>query len=103
MVLFGDNLEKKGMGGMAFEWRHHPRAIGIPTKIKPQWGNDAYFSDSSYQANTSAIERALAAIPPETKIILVPTNIGKGMAKLDRKAPMTYTYLIQAINRWHKP
>jgi len=30
--VFGDNLQRKGLGGQAKEMRGEPNAIGIPTK-----------------------------------------------------------------------
>lgn len=43
LFLFGDNLERRGLGGQAAAMRDEPNAIGIPTKKSPSYKNAAFF------------------------------------------------------------
>ncbi|KKL05458.1 hypothetical protein LCGC14_2605850, partial [marine sediment metagenome] len=35
LFVFGDNMQRRGLGGQAFAMRGEPNAVGIPTKIFP--------------------------------------------------------------------
>lgn len=45
LFIFGDNLLKQGLGGQAKECRGEPNTFGIPTKRRPSWDVDAFFTD----------------------------------------------------------
>lgn len=90
--LFGDNIEKRGMGGQAKEMRGEPNAVGIPTKWLPSMDDRAFFSDKNYQYNIAEIEKAIRLI--QTEIVVIPSDgIGTGLAELDKRAPKTFAYL----------
>lgn len=99
IYLFGDNLAKKGMGGQAKEMRGEPNAIGIPTKKYPTMNDRAYFSDEELESNKTYIDKALSAIP-KNKIVVIPSSgLGTGLAQLDKRAPKTYAYLLEYLNK----
>lgn len=98
LFLFGDNLEQRGFGGQAAAMRGEPNAIGIPTKKKPYLSDDAFFSDSEFISNKSAIDAAFATIEKTIQTgyrsIVIPTDgLGTGRAQLDKRAPKTFSYL----------
>lgn len=97
IYLFGDNLVEKGYGGQAKEMRGEPNAIGIPTKKYPDNNENSFFTDSEYEENIAAIERAIAKIPKGKEIIVPPAGLGTGLADLPNRAPKTYQYLKQRL------
>lgn len=98
LFLFGDNLERRGLGGQAAAMRGEPNAIGIPTKKSPSYKDDAFFSDDEFEQNKAAIDAAFAkvarAITEANRTIVIPTDgLGTGRAQLRRRAPRTFAYL----------
>jgi len=98
IYLFGDNLEKKGMGGQAKAMRGESNAIGIPTKKKPTMSKDAFFTDKEYSSNVKAIDKAFSSIPAGKEVVIPKDGLGTGRAKLKEKAPKTFKYLEKKIN-----
>jgi hypothetical protein len=98
LFLFGDNLERRGLGGQAAAMRGEPNAVGIPTKKWPSYKDEAFFSDDEFEQNKTAIDTALAkvmnAVTETIRTIVIPTDgLGTGRAQLDKRAPRTFAYL----------
>ena len=98
LFLFGDNLERKGFGGQAAAMRGEPNTIGVPTKKKPSYFPDAYFTDAEFEQNKFAIDLAFVtltkAISDSITAIVIPTHgLGTGRGQLKQKAPRTFAYL----------
>jgi hypothetical protein len=95
--LFGDNLLRTGMGGMAKEMRGEPNCIGVPTKLRPDMRKDAFFNDTAYDLAVSCIETALiVAVMKAMELggdIIIPCGLGRGLAKLPEKSPKIWAYL----------
>lgn len=93
--IFGDNMVGFGTGGQACI-RGLTNAYGVPTKLFPNnnWGS--YFDDINYTSNCVAIDEAIAKIPNDLPVV-VNVNIGKGLAMLNKQAPMTYEYLCERL------
>lgn len=105
IYVFGDNLVGEGFGGQARACRGEPNAMGIPTKKRASKDEDAYFTDEEYEANVTAINRAVEAIKVlqvQGRKIVVLQGIGEGLAALPQRAPMTYTWLLLRLAelRW---
>src|SRR4051812_17826964 len=84
VFLFGDNLERVGMGGQAGAMRGEPNAVGVPTKKTPTMGPDAFFTDEEYDNNCWAIRQALSAAYAHAhvkgQVIVVPADgLGTGL------------------------
>ena len=100
LFVFGDNDTRKGLGGMAKEFRGEPNAIGIRTKKKPYKTPDSYYTDSEFDSNVQKINEDIIKIKKISKeyvCLYVPDEIGKGLALLNIKAPKTYDYLLEEI------
>ncbi len=98
LFLFGDNLERRGLGGQAAAMRGEPNAVGIPTKKSPSYKDDAFFSDDEFEQNKAAIDAAFATVSntvTETiRVIVIPSDgLGTGRAQLNKRAPRTFAYL----------
>ena len=100
LFVFGDNDLSKGKKGQAIIRGVH-NSIGIPTKKKPAYTNDAYYTDSELEDNKHKIDAAFACLLEQSKnyeIIFLPENgLGTGLAQLPTKAPLTFAYLNEKI------
>ena len=93
VYLFGDNIQEKGYGGQAKEMRGEANAIGIPTKKAPNMRSDAFFTDSEFNENKNAIDKAFNKIPDDKEVVIPESGIGTGLADLKNKAPKTFKYI----------
>ncbi|KKM67500.1 hypothetical protein LCGC14_1470570 [marine sediment metagenome] len=104
LFVFGDNDERWGYGGMAKEFRGEPNAIGIRTKKAPRTDDDSFYTDDEFELNVRKIDIDIAAIAcymgmERYTVLYIPEGIGKGLAKLEEKAPETYRYLEERLNQ----
>lgn len=100
LFVFGDNLERRGLGGQAREMRGEPNAIGIPTKRSPRMTEDAFFTDAdldTFQGETGSAFAKLAGHLRRGGTIVWPEDgIGTGLADLRRRAPKVWSNLGRA-------
>ena len=105
LFVYGDNNVHKGEGGQAII-RNLPNIIGIPTKKYPSNHPDAFYSDIDYVANIRNIDNAINSIILRSKsykyVVLPEDGFGTGLARLPTKAPKTYNYLLESIDRLKK-
>lgn len=102
LYAFGDNDERRGLGGQAKECRNEPNAVGIRTKKKPTMHVDAFFTDEEYVQNVTRVradfERIVEHLETGGIVVLPVEGFGTGMAKLKEKAPMTYYFMKGYVN-----
>lgn len=98
IYLFGDNLKQRGFAGQACI-RGLPNAIGIPTKKEPNTLSWAYMADKEYEGNCDCITQALAKIPADAHVVLPEDGLGTGLAQLPTRAPRTYAFLCEQIEK----
>lgn len=100
LFVYGDNNVKKGLGGQAII-RNLPNAIGIPTKKYPSNHPNAFYNDSDFEDNKMRIDAAIKLIIELSHnykyVVLPPNGFGTGLAQLPKKAPATYSYLLESI------
>jgi hypothetical protein len=103
LYLFGDNDVRKGLGGQAREMRNEPNAIGISTKKLPATSEQSYKTDAELESNktiiTNDINKAIAAWDSGKYNKLVIPPMGVGLAELPTRAPQTYEFLQQELQR----
>lgn len=110
IFLFGDNTERKGLGGQAGQMRGEPNTQGIVTKRRPDNSLFSYFTDSGLIGNKILIDQDFEEL--ETKVhmlekelgmeieVVVPEDgLGTGLAKLGTMAPKTFAYLQERLAR----
>lgn len=107
VFLFGDNVERRGMGGQAKEMRYEPNAVGIRVKHKPSQSRFAYFTDAYVEGTCRVIlediHKAIEMASQLSGIIVIPADgIGTGLAELDKRAPKTFAYLQQKLAELEK-
>ncbi len=97
LFVFGDNLQRKGLGGQAKFMRGEPNAVGIPTKKAPSNKEHAFSSDEDFREAIAEIDSAFCRLSTHMKsggIVVWPEDgIGTGFAELPRRAPKIWQYL----------
>ena len=98
IFLFGDNNQRRGMGGQAKHMRGHPQAVGIRTKHAPSMHPSAMWTDDTYDDNVRMINEDIQQAKSHNKQIVIPSaGIGTGLAKLNQNAPRTFAYLQEQL------
>lgn len=97
--LFGDNLQEVGLGGQAAEMRGEPNAIGIPTKRKPSWTEDSFFSNNDIFEACFYIDKAFDRIPVDANVVVPEDGLGTGLAELPTRCPYIYKYILNKIEK----
>ena len=100
LFVFGDNDRKKGKKGQAII-RDLDNTVGVPTKKEPN--HTGYYNDNEFDLNKTKIDAAINEIKRRSIdyefIVLPKDGLGTGLAKLPEKAPKTYQYLIECLNK----
>jgi hypothetical protein len=99
LFVFGDNLERIGLGGQAAAARNEPNAVGIATKKAPSMSLDAFFIDADYdawfEAEKATFGMLLSASRNGRTIIWPLDGIGTGLAQLEKRAPSIWNDIEQ--------
>jgi len=102
--VFGDNAQRKGLGGQAKAMRGEANAIGIATKWAPSMREPSFFSDTEragaakeiVAADLVKVQEALA----EGRTIYVPKDgLGTGLSQLPARAPGIYRMIRDFFER----
>lgn len=103
IYVFGDNMERRGMGGQAAQMRGEPNAIGVPTKWRPGRLEADYFSDADirnrdvWHAIHEAFERIREALRAGHIVVIPYDGLGTGLAELPIRAPKIHAMICAAI------
>jgi hypothetical protein len=103
IFVFGDNIERRGLGGQAKEMRGEPNTIGVPTKWGPDRRESAYFTDSDqfYPGVRNAIDKAFRqireALDAGRNVVIPADGLGTGLAELPIRAPELHAMIEAAI------
>lgn len=97
LFVFGDNLQRRGLGGQAAEMRGEPNAVGLPTKREPSTHPWAYLRDADLPLVQAAAAPDVARLKRHLEagrdVVWPSAGIGTGRAELAGRAP--------AIARWY--
>ena len=103
LFVFGDNLDRRGLGGQAKAMRGEPNAVGIPTKISPSHAENAHFTDEDFDKALLPIDEAFDRLTEHVKsggIIIWPADgIGTGLAGLPQRAPKIHNYILVRLSK----
>lgn len=101
--LFGDNLQRRGLGGQAKAMRGEPNAIGVATKKDCTMRPSDFFTDDEYEANCEQIDADLEMAFEMVrcgKIVVIPADgLGTGLSELPQRAPKTNAYLVARLEK----
>jgi hypothetical protein len=105
--VFGDNVQRLGLGGQASSMRGEPNSIGVVTKWKPSNEPAAFFYDSEYTQVTALIEEDLKKVEKALKrsfVVLPKDGLGTGLSRLPELAPRVNMYLEMRLTEmgWKK-
>ena len=104
LYVFGDNLERKGLGGQAII-RKEPNSYGIATKLKPYSSEDSYMRDielhkEDIEFDISNLEQLIKANKQYEYLVFPKDGLGTGLAKLDEKAPRLFLHLNSLLTKF---
>lgn len=94
LYVFGDNVDRVGLGGQAGEMRGEPNAVGVATKWSPSMRDTSFFDDSDYEHISKIIDTDFeplfkAALNWKT-IILPADGLGTGLSEMPTRCPKLY-------------
>lgn len=104
LFIFGDNDVGKGKGGQAII-RYLKNTAGIPTKKFPNNKYSSFYTDDEYKENCNKIKNAITLIKQrfyqeKYEYIVLPKNgFGTGLSQLPKKAPKTYNFLCNQVQK----
>jgi len=106
LYIFGDNDQRKGLGGQAKEMRGEQNTVGVSTKKYPSNNESSFKTDNELEDNKKIITDDINKVIAEWNTgkynkVNVP-QIGVGLAALPTRAPKTYAFLQQELNRLEK-
>ena len=106
LYLFGDNEERKGLGGQAGEMRGEPNAHGIRVKRAPSWERWAFWTDEDFDRVCLLIkedfEKPYRWINAG-KIVVVPERgLGTERGALHTDAPRILEFINEKITLLHR-
>ncbi|MFD2261422.1 hypothetical protein ACFSM5_00885 [Lacibacterium aquatile] len=97
LYIFGDNEQRKGMGGQAIEFRGEPNAVGIATKIEPRLKETSFWSDDDYDRCIAIVDADFDPVFAHARnggtIICPEAGLGTGLAQLSERAPRILAHL----------
>ena len=100
IYVFGDNDQRKGLGGQARAMRGEKNAIGVRTKKAPNNNSGSFYTDAEFAENKKKIDedfnKVLKAVRAGKTIVIPADGLGTGRARL---GPKTLAYINEWINR----
>jgi hypothetical protein len=103
LFIWGDNLERTGMGGQAAEMRGEPNGVSIMTKKAPRRDDAAYFTDADredFRKYLSSPYRLLEKHLKAGGLVVCPAaGVGTDRAALPEKAPACFKMLRKAFKQ----
>lgn len=105
VYIFGDNLERKGLGGQAKEMRGETNAYGIATKCRPDNNAGAFFDDNTPDFH-NAVEAGLSFIEGLLEhgydVVIPKDGLGTGLSQLPVYAPVLAKYIETRIDHLYR-
>lgn len=97
LYVFGDNVQRQGMGGQAGAMRGEPNAVGVATKYLPTMEDEAFFTDEKLSEQKEILTKDLRPIIKHLKkggVVIWPLDgIGNGLSEVPARAPKTWAFM----------
>lgn len=95
--VFGDNVQRRGLGGQAREMRGEPNAVGLVTKRAPAMTPAAFLVDTDYPQVralwVAPYRRLRDHLAAGGDVVWPADGIGTGLAALPERAPVIWAAL----------
>lgn len=102
LYVFGDNMDRVGLGGQAGAMRGEPNAVGVPTKWSPGMSNKDFFRDSDISVIRSVLDREFDKLRVHLQkggnVVIPEDGLGTGLSELPIRAPAILNYIEQKIH-----
>lgn len=102
LYVFGDNEQRRGLGGQAKEMRGEPNATGIRTKARPDMSPASFWTDADYDRVTPMILEdmtpVLLALKEGREVVIPVAGLGTGLSQLPQRAPKIFAFLRQCVS-----
>ena len=102
LYVFGDNLQRAGLGGQAKEMRGEKNSVGLPTKKSPSptgfLSNDDF--DEVLEASEEDEKRLIAHLKSGGVVIWPEDGIGTGLAQLRDHAPAIFEFYTNLLEEF---
>lgn len=101
LYVFGDNVDRIGLGGQAKDMRGEPNAVGIATKWRPYMTDSSFFNDNDYEKIARIINNdfdpLFRAIDKGKTIVIPSDGIGTGLSEMPMRCPKLYNLIRENI------
>lgn len=95
--VFGDNVQRIGLGGQAGAMRGEPNAIGVATKRAPGMSDGDFFEDGNaadLAVIDEDIDKVVAALLEGRTVHIPRDGLGTGLSQLPERAPLLHQHII---------
>lgn len=99
LYVFGDNVQRVGLGGQAGEMRREVNAVGVATKYSPSiyYGEDPAEVAAQNRIIDEDMKPLFEKVSKGGVVVWPADGIGTVRADLPRVAPSTFAYLNQKL------
>jgi hypothetical protein len=96
---YGDNEERRGLGGQAAEMRGEPNAVGIATLKAPGvfWKDGHIYAAQQMAVIDADMEPLFEALKADRIVVLPLDGVGTGLADLANRSPTTFAHLQKRV------
>ena len=99
LFVFGDNLERRGLGGQAYATRGEFNVFGVATKRAPHNAPSAFFTEFCIDAVMIDLNRLDTVADNWERVVCFP-GIGEGRAQLQTRAPKLLAYIKERLSKY---
>ena len=101
IFVFGDNVERRGRGGLAGVCRDQPNAIGVVTKWWLGRREQDFFSDANFKRCFEMILHDLKKVEEVLayggEVIFPTAPLGSGLSKMPERCPRLYEAMKEVV------
>ena len=101
IFVFGDNVERRGRGGLAGVCRGRPNSLGVATKWRGGRRPEDFFSDDDFTACFKVICDDLAKVEEvlfyKGEVIFPTAPLGSGLSEMPERCPKLFAAMREAV------
>lgn len=102
LFVFGDNMDRVGLGGQAGAMRGAPNSVGIPTKWSPGMSARDFFSNADLPVVRPVLDAEFAKLMRHLErggnVVIPSDGLGTGLSQLGQRAPAVLDYIESMID-----